>query len=384
MTHRSPKTVMDSHRREPDLAIFAATSGHSGVDRLVANLLPELHASGLAVDLLQVRDHGPRPEVIPDSARCVDLGSRHLATSLIPLVRYLRTARPKVMLSDKDRANRVALWARRLARVDTRCAVRLGTTVSVNLANKAPLEAWWQRRSMRRYERAETIIVPSEGAADDLARVAEIPRDRIHVLANPVVGPEFAEDIREPAPHPWLADDDIPVILAVGSLTPRKDYATLVRAFAQLRAERVCRLIILGDGPEREPLTTLAESHGVAGDVTLPGFTANPYPWMRHADAFAHSSRWEGLGIVLVEALALGLPIVATDCPSGPSEVLADGRHGWLVPVGDSRAMAGALAHALDHSPDRHELQAAASRYRTDTATAAYLNALGLPRRVGD
>jgi len=364
-----------------DLAIFAATSGHSGVDRLVANLLPEFDRAGIRVDLLQVRDHGPRPKDVPASVRQIDLGSRHVATSLVPLVRYLRAARPRVLLSDKDRANRAALRARALARVDTRCAVRLGTTVSVNLANKSRLEGWRQRQSMKRYDRAEIMIVPSEGAADDLARVAAIPRERIRVLPNPVVGPELDLAADAAPPHHWLATGQPPVIVAVGSLTPRKDYGTLIRAFSLVRNRRACRLIVLGDGPERSALQTLCERLGVADDVEFPGFTATPYPWMARANVFAHSSRWEGLGIVLVEALALGLPIVATDCPSGPAEVLGHGRHGWLVPVADPEGMAGAIAEALDHPPAPASLRRAAERYRTDVAAGAYLQTLGLQSR---
>lgn len=364
--------------RPPDLAIFAATSGHSGVDRIIANLLPELDRAGIRVDLLRIRDHGPYPEQIPLGTRIVNLGSRHVATSLPALVRYLRAVRPPVILSDKDRVNRTVLRARALARSGTRCAVRLGTTVSVNLVAKARLEAWLQRRSMKRYGRADMIIVPSEGAADDLAAVSGIERQRIHVLPNPVVGADLAARTADPPPHPWLADTESPVIMGVGSLSARKDYATLMRAFARVRERRRCRLIVLGRGPEKERLLALAADLGVGADVTLPGFADNPYAWMARARVFAHSSRWEGLGIVLVEALALGLPIVATDCPSGPSEVLDRGRFGRLVPVGDPAAMSAALEDALDAPDDPATLRRAARRFRIDVTASAYIDALGL------
>lgn len=371
-------------RDSTDLAIFAATSGHSGVDRIIANLLPELDRRGIRVDLLHVRNHGPDPGRVPAGTRVVELGTRHLSTSLPALVRYLRSARPTVLLSDKDRANRTALRARALADVPTRCAVRLGTTVSVNLAAKARLEAWIQRRSMKRYGQADTIIVPSEGAADDLAGVSGIPRERISVLVNPVVGESLEYRPVIPPPHPWLKDPAIPVIMGVGSLTARKDYATLVRAFARLRARQHCRLVIVGDGPEKAHLLALATELGVSDDLALPGFTHDPYAWMAQARVFAHSSRWEGLGIVLIEALALGLPIVATNCPSGPAEVLDHGRHGQLVPVGEPAAFADALERALEQPHDPERLRRAAHRFRIDTATSAYIEALGLtPRDTG-
>lgn len=362
----------------PDLAVFAATSGHSGVDRIIANLLPAFVRAGVRVDLLRIRRHGPYIDPLPEGVRAIDLGSRHVGTSLGPLYRYLRRHRPRVLLTDKDRTNRTALRARLLAHAPTRCFVRLGTTVSVNLAAKPPLEAWLQRRSIARYGRADGVIVPSRGAADDLSRFSGLARDRIQVLPNPIVSPALATLAAEPCPHPWLETGADPVILAVGSLTARKDYATLVRAFARLRQSHRCRLVILGTGREHDPLRALAVELGVGEDLLLPGFSANPYAWMGRATAFAHTSRWEGLGIVLVEALALGLPAVATDCPSGPAEVLDGGRYGQLVPVGDDAAVAEALGRVLDDRPAPETLRAAAEPYRIDTAAAAYLQALGL------
>lgn len=362
----------------PDLAIFAATSGHSGVDRIIANLLPEFSRLGLHVDLLHVYGHGPAIDPLPDNVRRIELGSHHVTTSLWPLTRYLHRYRPRVLFSDKDRANRTALRAARLARVPTRCFVRLGTTVSVNLAARGPIEAWIERRSIKRYRDAAGVIVPSHGAAEDLARSSGLALDAIHVLPNPITSSRLDELARSPCPHPWLEDADVPVILGVGSLTPRKDYGTLIRAFAELRRERTCRLAILGDGKDRSQLETLARELGVDRDVLLPGFSDNPYAWISRASVFGHSSRWEGLGIVLVEALALGVPVVATDCPSGPAEVLDHGRHGRLVPVGDATAMARAMRATLDEAPDRESLRQAAKRFRIDTAARAYVRALGL------
>ena len=136
--------------------------------------------------------------------------------------------------------------------------MRLGTTVSVNLAARGPVQAWIERRSIGRYHDAAGVIVPSHGAAQDLARTSGLALDSIHVLPNPVTSPRLDELARAPCPHPWLEDPDIPVILGVGNLTPRKDYETLIRAFAEIRRERVCRLVILGDGKARSQLEALA------------------------------------------------------------------------------------------------------------------------------
>lgn len=362
----------------PDLAILAATSGHSGVDRVIRNLVPELGRRGLGVDVLGIRGHGPSLEALPVGCRHLVLPASHVWGALAPLVSYLRRERPRVLLADKDKVNRAALAARAVAAADTRVFLRLGTTVSHNLASRGLLARTVQRASMRHlYRRAAGVIVPSAGVAEDLAAYAGLPPDHIHVAPNPVVTPLLARLAAEPAPHPWFGEAT-PVLLGVGELSERKDFATLVRAFARLRALRPARLVILGEGRRRDELLDLARELGVAADVALPGFVANPYPAMARAAAFALTSRWEGLGIVLVEALALGVPSAACDCPSGPREVLGGGRYGPLVPVGDDAALAAALGDLLDHPPARAHLQEAARPYTVEASADAYLAAMDL------
>lgn len=369
-----------------DLAVFAATSGHSGVDRVLRNLVPAVAARGLRVDVLGIRGHGPDYGDLPAGVRRVDLGTRHVTSALPALVRYLRRERPRALLSDKDRVNRVALIARRLAGVDTRVGVRLGTTVSVNLASRGALDRWQQTISMRLlYRDADAVLVPSRGAAEDLARHARLPPDRIRVVPSPILTPSMPVRATEPLLHPWFDDGAEPVILGVGELSARKDFATLIRAHARLRAEgHRCRLLILGEGRRRADLARLAAELGSADAVEMPGFVANPYPYMTRAAVFALSSRWEGMPVVLIEALALGTPVVACDCPSGPAELLDGGRLGALVPVGDDIAFAAALARTLLSPPSRSALREAAQPYTVENSTAAYLAALGFDETAHD
>ncbi len=369
---------MSTARSGVDVAVFAATSGHSGVDRVLRNLVPAMCREGARVDVLSVEGHGPRFDGVPEGARVVPLGARHVATALPALARYLRRERPAALLADKDRVNRAALAARWLARTPTRVALRLGTTVSVNLASRGLWERILQTASMRwLYPGADAVLVPSAGAADDLAAYSRLPRERIRVVPSPVVTARLHGLAAEPPAHPWLADGGAPVILGVGELSERKDFATLLRAFARVRAGRPCRLVILGEGRRRSELERLAAELGVAGDVALPGFIANPYPCMARAAVFALASRWEGMPVVLIEALALGTPSVACDCPSGPREVLAGGRVGPLVPVGDVSALAEALAAQLARPTPRERSRAAVEAYGDAASARAYLAALG-------
>ncbi len=363
------------------IAVFAATSGHSGVDRILVNLIEQWAAWGLQVDLLQVRRHGPRLTSIPEGVRCVDLGAAHVNSVLPALIRYLKRERPIALLADKDRVNRIAILARWLAgtRTSTCLGVRLGTTVSVNLASRGLGERWLQRVSIRYlYRLADRLIVPSVGVACDLVQQLGVARERIQVAHSPIVSARLEQLAREPIAHPWLAAGEPPVILGVGELGARKDFATLIRAFARVRAERPCRLLILGRGRQRERLRALACDLGVADAVDLPGFVANPYPYMRQAAVFALSSRWEGLGIVLVEALACGTAAVSTDCPSGPHEILAPCCPQALAPVGDHQALAQVISGALAHPPSPARLRERAQAFSVEASARAYLNALGL------
>ena len=361
-----------------DLALFLATSGHSGVDRIMRNLVPEFVARGLRVDLLQVRGRGPYWEDLPEGARLIDLGVNHVNTALPALVRYLRDTRPQALLSDKDKVNRVALMARALTGVPTRVGVRIGTTVSTNLARRGAWSRYSQYASIRLFYRfADTLITPSLGAAEDLARIAGLPVHRVTVCPSPVVSERMVQLSEQPVGHPWLQDQNVPVILGVGELCARKDFSTLIKAFALVRKQRPCRLIVGGEGRQREKLEALAMSLGISEDVDLPGFLDNPYAYMKHANIFALTSVCEGFGLVLMEALALGTPVVSTDCPSGPREILDNGRYGALVAVGDVETLAEKILTTLTHPLPANLLQQASLPYMLSHSATRYLQALG-------
>ncbi len=362
------------------LAVFLATSGHSGVDRVMTNLIREFAGRGLEVDLLRVANHGPYPDETQPGLRIVDLGASHVNSSLPAVARYLRRRRPHAMLSDKDRVNRVALLARRLSGVKTRAAVRVGTTVSINLSRRGWFHRKMQYFSIRRiYPWADAIITPSRGAADDLARIAGISRERIRILPSPVGGDHADRQAAEPVDHPWFKEPDAPpIILGVGELCARKDFSTLIRAFALVRRETRARLVILGKGRRRERLEALARDLGVESDLSMPGFVSNPFSYMSKASVFALTSVCEGAPVVLMEALSLGVPVVSTDCPSGPGEILQNGRYGPLVPVGSSEMLAREILNTLTKPLDPETLKSAASPYRIAESANRYLEALGI------
>ncbi|MFO8033140.1 MAG: glycosyltransferase [Desulfohalobiaceae bacterium] len=328
-------------RQQKKIAIFAATSGHSGVDRVMSNLVPGLAEHGYLVDLLRISGHGPYLQENHSNIRIQELGSKHVSTSLLPLAKYLKLHKPDVLLTDKDRVNRTAVLARMLVKSKSRLVLRLGTTVSVNLQNRGFWQRSLQTASIRLlYPLADNIIVPSHGLVQDLVSVGKLDPDQIKVVPSPIITDKMLEQSREEVEHPWLKVKKLPVLLGVGELSARKDYQTLIKALALLRPMLECRLIILGEGRQRQTLEDIAKELKVDDILDLPGFVTNPYAYMAKADLFVHSSKWEGLGIVLVEALGLGTPVVSTDCPSGPREILQEDNSENLARVGDHRDLA--------------------------------------------
>jgi glycosyltransferase involved in cell wall biosynthesis len=316
---------------------------------------------------------------LPDSVNVIRLGVRHSALSIPAITKYLKANRPDSLLAAKDRAGRAALLARWLSGVPVRVVIRLGTTLSEAVKAAGVLRRWLRYLPIRLlYQFADGIVAVSDGVAADMAAISRVPRERIHVIRNPVVTPDLLRQAKEPIDHPWLANPDVPVVIGMGRLTRQKDFPTLIRAVARIREQRPVRLIILGDGRDRAELLRCAEDAGIARDVDFPGFQANPYAWLARARVFALSSAWEGSPNALTEAMALGVPVVSTDCRSGPREVLEEGRFGPLVPVGDDKGLAAAIARVLDQPQHASELQSAVADYTVEVSARHYLAVLGL------
>jgi glycosyltransferase involved in cell wall biosynthesis len=394
-----------SPRPEPHVAFLLGNLHGGGVQRMTMLLADGLAAQGARVDLVVCDTQGELGDQISSALHMVALehanaivarlavlraDPRGVAAWLRPLTtikyasptlgylpslaRYLRRARPDSLFSATSYLNTEAVLARRLAGVPT----RLVLSDRSHFSSGKPRKAWRQRHlaaAMRRtYEQADAITAVSNGVADDIARSIGIAREAITTLYNPTITPDFAARASQPIAHPWFADGAPPVLLAVGRTTFQKDFSTLLRAFARVRRDRPVRLAIIGEASAKQAarLRDLAGELAVQDDFALLGYHANPLPYMSHAAVFALSSRYEGFPNVLLEALACGTPVVSTDCPSGPSEILDGGAYGALVPVADDAALAAAIAATLADPPDRAWLQARAAMFDYRTAIARY------------
>jgi len=372
------------------LAVFVYDFTGRGAQRRTVTLANAFAERGYHVDLVVVRLHGPLESDLSPRVRLVVLNpwwnrlpgvgrirGRWPLGGVPALVSYLRSARPEVLLSASNHVNRATPLACLLARTNTRLVLRVSTWLGwygdPAQRRLRRLRLWQVRRL---YPLADALIAVSKGVADDVVGVTGISGDRITTVYNPAATAELRAKANEPLDHPWFSRGGPPVILGAGTLRPQKDFSTLLRAFARVRARREARLVILGEGRERKRLTRLARRLGITGDLDLPGFVPNPYPYMARASLLALSSRWEGLPGVLIEAMACGCPVVSTDCPSGPAEILEGGAYGPLVPVGDEAAMAEAIISTLNHPPTGERLRARAAEFSVDRAVKRYLEVM--------
>lgn len=377
-------TAGDIHRyQDQRIALLSATLGGGGAERVMVTLANAFLHYGCQVDMVLVKKTGPYVDQLDPDVRVVDLSAGQTRYALWPLVRYLRSVRPNAMLSTQRHVNTMAAVARLVAQVPTRLVVREANTISAITkdGNSSPvpkggLLAFLHRKS---YAMADALVAPSEGVARDLINTMGFKKHDITVIPNPLPLQQLLQQSDEPVDHPWFLPGSTPVILGVGRLAVQKDFQTLIRAFAKVVQHRQARLVILGEGNERTALEDLVDQLGLREHVMMPGFVDNPYTYMRCAAVFVLSSRWEGLPNVLLQAIAVGVPVVSTDCPSGPREVLDRGRWGKLVPVGDVDAMASAIMNGLDGQIELMPESIVSARYDVDVVTNSYLTLLLAP-----
>lgn len=367
------------------IAVFSLFDGDGGTEHSMTELIRNLAERGYTVDLLLIRYRGHVLDALPPGVQVHDWGLRHTWFSLPLLALYLIRHRPRVLLTAKNSANKVAVWARRLARSKVRIVFTARTLLSQRLSSDR-IKRWRKLNALRiAYQSADAVVAVSQAVARDAIDLLKLDPERVSVIYNPVVSVALFDKANAPAEHRWLvANNGESLILSVARLNKNKDISTLLRAIALLRRERAIRLLILGDGPEREQLGCLCKELSLDDMVEFAGWVSNPYPYIKAANLVALSSRSEGFGRILAESLALGTAVVSTDCPGGPREILDDGRFGPLVPVGDAGAFAAAIRQVLDHPPDRKQLSRRGMDFSVDNSIHEYLRVLQLSDRSQD
>jgi glycosyltransferase involved in cell wall biosynthesis len=359
------------------IAFYGFRGGGGGLSHAMVNLINAVAAEGQAVDVLLHATNVPALADLDPGVRVVKLGRTGTLRQVLAVRRYLRRERPIALLCNREPANRIATLARLISDTQIPMVFRVGMPISVALARRHVVKRVLRRSTMRFcYRCADGIIANARDVATDIENILKIAKEKITVINNPTASPALLDQARDAPAHPWFEDGGPPVIVGVGRLARQKDFPTLIRAFARLRDKRPCRLVILGEGKDRAALEVLVRELDLEGAVALPGWVDNPFACMARASLFVLSSAWEGLPNVLIQALALGCPVVSTDCPGGSREILAGGRYGPLVPVGDVGALARAMAAVLDAPLTRETLMAAAEPYQAERCARAYLAVL--------
>jgi len=376
---QQPLNAKQGTGTEYDVAIILHDLRGGGAERAMLRLAIGMTQAGRRVALILIKAQGAYLNDVPDTLNLYDLNGASVLGSVGRIVRWLREHKTKALLSALTHVNIAVILAARLARYKGRIIVSERNQISEKAsAAKTVREKLTYALTPMLYRNAHGVVAVSAGVAQDLTRFTRLPAAKVHYVHNPVYDQKILEMAERPSPHPWLIQrgSDVPIIIAVGRLDPQKDFATLIRAFCRLRSERLSRLIIFGEGSEREALEAQIAATPYGGDIDLPGFCDSPFAAMARADLQVLSSRWEGFPNVLVEGMSCGLPVVATDCPSGTQEILAGGEYGRLVKVGDDSALALAMSSALD-DPNIGAIAAERAKlYSIANSTEKYLTIL--------
>lgn len=362
---------------KPRIAILTPflhhASGYGGITPWLVNLANGFDSSGADVDILvNAKQETPLhyPPIAP-SVRILNHGY-HKYEAFQSLLKYLRQTKPDVLLSAGHRYNAMSAWAKVITKTPTKVFLSVHENISAGSKNMKSWKRYIRYLSIRHlYARTDGIISVSQGVADDLHSLG-LPTHCSQVIYNPIVNAELIEKSKQAVQHPWLQQSDEPVIIGVGRLEHQKDYPTLIKALAKIRQSQPCKLIILGEGRQRNTLQNLIDELGLQEHVDLKGHVDNPFAYMARSQVFVLSSAWEGFGNVIAEALAVGTPVVSTDCPSGPREILMDGKYGPLTPVHDSESLAQAINQTLN-TPNNHEiLRQRGNDFSVDSAVDHY------------
>ncbi|MEQ8968615.1 MAG: glycosyltransferase [Azospirillaceae bacterium] len=373
---------------QPDIALVVPNLRGGGAQRMCVNLKRAFDRRGLAVDLVVWERDG---QLVPDfegDASVHYLGASSGLAAVPKLARYLARRRPKGLVSFMRPTNLACVAARALARAPTTVLISERNNPNAQLAGSAP----WKRvlwRSMMRalYPRADGLVLPSTNLRGDTEAFMGRPLAHTTVIHNPVVTPALRAAAKAAIAGAPPREGRPRQVCALSRLHAHKGHDALIRAFAEATAGTDTRLAVVGDGPARGDLEALARAESVADRVDFLGYQGDPLPILAASDVFAHASRYEGFCNVIVEAMHFGLPLVVTDCPSGPAEILEGGRHGLLVPVDDHAALTAALRDALDGRAPVYDPEAAHARFEEDVIVDRFLDLLGLdapgPGRAG-
>lgn len=358
------------------ITFFLQNLDGGGAERAIVSLASSIVALGHKVTLVVGDANSDYRMEVSDQIQLVDFQTRSPIVIFKQLIIFLREVQPAVVMSALDFPNIILVAAARLAGFKGKLVVSQRAVVEASLGDAGAVRRLITILLLRVcMPRANVAISNSHAAAKELVTRLKVPAEKVFTIQNAIDGERVRHLAIEAPKEADVPLHQNPMIVSVGSLTPRKDMATLVKAFAIVRAKRLAKLAILGKGPEQAHLQRLIKEHGITNDVILPGFDRNPYRWLARASVFVSASHGEGFPNAIAEALALGCQIVATDCPGDTADLLGYGKWGRLTAIGDVHGMAETINAAIDN-PLTTDGKIRAMDFAPAAITKAYLNVL--------
>jgi glycosyltransferase involved in cell wall biosynthesis len=352
------------------VTLFIGDLSIGGAERVTVNLANQLAENGYQVEVVVVSRQGELVTDLVSDVQFTVLPADRMRWAVIPLVKHLRSSQPDIVISLLTPANIIMILSVKLSMTSPQI-------IATEHGKKLDEDSVSTQRDLilakYLYKYADDIVGVSKGVSQDIIKWANIDPNKVTTIYNPTISEELiASDSSIPS-QLESRQNGSKIILSAGRHVEQKDFQTLIRSFAKLLADYSnIRLVILGEGELTPEYKRLSNELGVQEKVTFPGFVDDPFQYMRHADVFALSSRWEGLSLVLIEAMACGTPVISTDCPSGPAEVLKNGEYGELVPVGDSEAMKNGLKNTLENPLSAEKLRERARDFSIERSTKQY------------
>lgn len=346
-----------------------------GAEKVAITRAHEMRSLGYKVDIILVNETGKTSDVmefIPPGCRLFNLRVPRFIHSIKPISSYLKAEKPTVTHAIMWPLTSIAVIAKIVSMSSTRLIVSEDTPLSISRsANGLKNYLSLKFSTFFTHRISNVVFTVSKGVAKDLSHITKIPLDKINVIHNTIILPQLSSSKHSDIEQLWKKDASR--IITVGNLKSEKNHLMLVRAFKQVLEKKDAQLMILGQGDLESDIKALISNLNLGNKIIMPGHVSNVVDYYNSADLFVLSSNYEGFGNVIVEAMSCGLPVVSTDCPYGPSEILDGGKYGKLVPVGDEHAMADAMIKTLDEVADHEALKARAEKLSGSESLDAYI-----------
>jgi len=361
--------------KQRKIAFFSYDMRVGGAEKMILTLLPWFINAGYSIDLVLVKKTGAFLTDIDPRVNLISLKKEHVGQSLFPLLKYFKKSKPDVFISNLTHLNIVTIIAKFFSGTRSKIIITEHSSITTNNLQKGGKEGILVFLARFLYPLADKTVVVSEGAAQNLIEAIKINPNKVQSIYNPIDMDRIRILSGEKIDEFWLTEKSIPVLIAIGRLEQEKNFSFLLNVFQTLIKKRKARLLILGEGSEREALEKQIKVYGIQNEVKLPGIKTNPYPYISNADILVCTSKYEGFNITLAESLACGTPVISMNCPYGPAEILDNGTYGQLISPGDQDGMVNAIIAAIDHPeslPSKEKLMERAKRFSAEKIFSEY------------